>query len=138
MCVTNLSGIRKAVHPSLSKSRRLLGERQESADKHDAQDTSTMRKRVSVLRKRVFRHTRLRVVLVGGQTFIGRSPDSFRVDNNPFNRFHPEVRCTPGKPPTLRLSAGRECDISKWANPVTFLSWSDIGGFGLDDFCLVA
>ena len=29
--------MRRAVHPSLSKSRRLLGERQESADKHDAQ-----------------------------------------------------------------------------------------------------
>ena len=47
VCVANLGGIRKAVHPSQSKSRRLLGERQKSADKHDAQNTSTMRKRVS-------------------------------------------------------------------------------------------
>ena len=47
VCVTILDGIRKAVHPSLSKSRRFLGERQGSADKHDAQDPSTMRKRES-------------------------------------------------------------------------------------------
>ena len=47
VCVTIPGGIRQAVHPSLSKSRRLLGERQESADKHAAQETSTMRKRVS-------------------------------------------------------------------------------------------
>ena len=32
-----LGGVRKVVRPSLLKSGRLLGERQESADKHDAQ-----------------------------------------------------------------------------------------------------
>ena len=37
VCVTILGGIRRAAHPSLSKWRRLLGERQELAYKHDAQ-----------------------------------------------------------------------------------------------------
>ena len=35
-------------------------------------------------------------MLVWGQAFICRSPDSFRIDNNPFIRIHPEWRCTPG------------------------------------------
>ena len=35
--ITILGGIRTAVHPSLSKSRRLVGERPGSAYKHDAQ-----------------------------------------------------------------------------------------------------
>ena len=89
VCVTILGGIRMAAHPRLSKSRRLLGERQESAYEHDAQasvypDTLAC---ASCLY--------LRVVLVWGQTFICRSPDSIRVDNHPFIRFHPVLRCTP-------------------------------------------
>ncbi len=83
MCDTNLSGIRKAVLASLSKSRRLLGERQESAYKHDAQASE-------------FSGTlACASCLYWGQTFICRSLYSFRVDNNSFIPFHPELRCTP-------------------------------------------
>ena len=82
MCGAILGGIRKVVHLSLSKSRRLLGERQESAYKHDAQASE-------------FSGTlACASCLYWGQTFICRSPYSFRVDNNPFIRFHPEMRCT--------------------------------------------
>ena len=60
--------------------------------------------------QRVFRHTRLRVVLVGGQAFIRRSPDSFRVDNNPFIRFHPEWRCTPLAFRSRRIGRQARCE----------------------------
>ncbi len=54
--------------------------------------TSTLRKRVSEFSGTLACAS----CLYWGQTFICLSHYSFSVDNNPFVRFHPELRCTPG------------------------------------------